>query len=184
MTNSYYKKDNFYFTSLKTKFLNKKQISSICKLKNEFWPWTHRKQLEWYQKNVKKDDINNMLMVNDKLAGFTLLRKRKFYINNKSLIFFYFDTFVVGTKFRNKGYGKALLLFNIKIIKKLKKHAFFTCTKKFVPFYSKYNWKLLPNENFKIMDHKHFWFTNEASVRGMTFNFKRKVKKKIFYYIN
>ena len=47
--------------SLKTKNLKKRQIISICKLKNSFFPWTIRKQLEWYKKKVKKTDINNML---------------------------------------------------------------------------------------------------------------------------
>ena len=44
----------FTLISLKTKNLKKKQILSICKLKNSFWPWTIRKQLEWYKKTVKK----------------------------------------------------------------------------------------------------------------------------------
>tara|TARA_B100001057_G_C22404923_1_gene777391 strand:- start:218 stop:406 length:189 start_codon:yes stop_codon:yes gene_type:complete len=50
--------------SLKTKNLKKKQMISICKLKNSFWKWSIRKQLEWFKKKVKNIDINNMLMIN------------------------------------------------------------------------------------------------------------------------
>ena len=114
--------------SKKTKNLKKKQIVSICKLKNSFWPWTLKKQLEWFKKNTKKNDLNNMLIINDKLVGYTLLRKRNAYLNKKLLIYYYFDAFVIHRKFRNKGLGKVLILFNNKIIDKQKKHSFLTCS--------------------------------------------------------
>ena len=56
----------FTLISLKTKDLKKRQIISICKLKNSFFPWTIRKQLEWYKKKVKKTDINNILIINNR----------------------------------------------------------------------------------------------------------------------
>ena len=116
--------------SIKTKNLKKKQILSICKLKNLYWRWTIRKQLEWHKKTSKKTDINNMLIINNRLAGYTLLRKRNAYKNNKSFIYYYFDSFVLHKKFRNKGFGKTIILFNNKILNKLKKHSFLICTKK------------------------------------------------------
>ena len=174
----------FTLISLKTKNLKKRQILSICKLKNSFWPWTIRKQLEWYKKKAKKTDINNMLIINNRLVGYTLLRKRRAYENNKSFIYYYFDAFILHKKFRNKGFGETLILFNNKILNKLKKHSFLTCTKKTIPFYLKYNWKILPKNKFKIMDHKPAWFSSLASANGMTYNLDRKVKKKIFYYFN
>ena len=177
-------KKKYVFISLKTKFLKKNQIASICKLKNSVWPWSLLKQIKWFKKNVKENDINNMMILNNQIIGYTLLRKRKSYINNKSLIYYYFDTFVVEKKYRKMGFGKALILFNLKILRKLKKHSFLTCTTEHVSFYRKYNWKILPYAMFKIMDHKHFWFKNLLSVRGMTFNLKRKVNKKILYYFN
>ena len=167
-----------FLISVRTKFLKKNQIASICALKNTFWPWTQPKQIKWFKKNVKKNDINNLLIFNNQIIGYTLLRKRKSYINNKSLIYYYFDTFIVNRKYRHRGFGKALILFNIKILKKLKKHAFLTCAKKEVSFYRKYNWKILSNKMFKIMDHKHFWFKKTSNVKGMTFNLTRKVNKK------
>ena len=174
----------FTLISLKTKDLKKRQIISICKLKNSFFPWTIRKQLEWYKKKVKKTDINNMLIINNRLVAHTLLRKRNAYENNKSFIYYYLDTLVVHKKLQNKGFGKTFMLFNNKILNKLKKHSFLICPKKIIPFYLKCNWKILPKNKFKIMDHKPVWFSSLASANGMTYNLDRKVKKKIFYYFN
>ena len=174
----------FTLISLKTRDLNKKQILSICKLKNLYWSWTISKQFEWYKKTVKKTDINNMLLIEKKLVGYTLLRKRKAFENSKSFIYYYFDSFILHKKFRNKGLGKILILFNNKVLNKLKPHSFLTCSKKTVPFYLKYNWKILPKNKFKIMDHKPAWFNSMTSINGMTYNLDKKIKKKIFYYFN
>ena len=105
MKKKLYQKKEVKLISFKTKNL-KKQISSICKLKNSFWHWTIKKQQEWFREKVKKTDINNMLMLNKKLIGYTLLRKRKSVINNKSFTYYYFDTFIIHSKFRNKGLEK------------------------------------------------------------------------------
>jgi hypothetical protein len=178
------KKFKINLISLKTKNLKKKQILSICKLKNSFWRWTIPNQLEWYKKNVKKTDINNMLILDNKLVGYTLLRKRIAYVKNKPLIYYYFDTFVLSRKIRYKSFGKTFIQFNNEILNKLKKHSFLTCTKKTISFYLKNDWKILPKNKFKIMDHKHTWFNKKTSVNGMTYNLDRKIKRKIFYYFN
>ena len=170
--------------SLKTKNLKKKQILSICKLKNSFWRWTIPNQLEWYKKYTKKTDINNMLMLDNKLVGYTLLRKRIAYVKNKPLIYYYFDSFILSKKIRNKGFGKTLIQFNNKILDRLKKHSFLTCTNKTISFYLKNDWKILPKNKYKILDHKHAWFKTKKSVNGMTYNLDKKIKKKIFYYFN
>ena len=170
--------------SLKKKNLKKKQILSICKLKNLFWVWTVPKQIEWFEKKVKKTDINNMLILNNRLVAYTLLRKRKAYVNKKPLIYYYFDTCVVHNKFRGKGLGEILMLFNNKILNKLKKHSFLVCKKKTIPFYLKYNWKKLSHNKHQIMDHKSSWSNNINSQNGMTYNLDKKVKKEIFYYLN
>ena len=174
----------FSLLSIKTKDLKKEEILSICKLKNTYWPWTITKQFEWYKKTAKKTDINNMLLINNKLVGYTLLRKRKAIKNNKSFIYYYLDSFILHKKFRNKGVGEILILFNNKILAKLKPHSFLTCLKKTIPFYLKYNWKILPKNRFKIMDHKPAWFKSMSSVNGMTYNLDKRVKKKILYSFN
>ena len=178
------KKPRFSLISLKTKDLKKKQILSICKLKNTFWRWTVSKQIEWYERYAKKTDINNMLVLKGELVGYTLLRKRTAYEKNKPLVFYYFDSFILSEKVRNKGFGKALIQFNNKILNSLKKHSFLVCPKKTIPFYLKNGWKILPRNKFEIMDHKPAWFKTKKSIYGMTYNLNSKINKKIFYYFN
>ena len=61
-------------------------------------------------------------------------------------------------------------MLNNKVIKKLKKHSFLTCVKKTVPFYLKYNWKILPKNRYTIVDHVPTWFKSSKEIYGMTFN--------------
>ena len=68
---------NISLISKRTKRLNKKEIISICKLKNSHWKWTLKKQIQWFKKKVEPLDINNMLFFKKKLIGYTLLRKRQ-----------------------------------------------------------------------------------------------------------
>lgn len=180
----YKQNQNIILTNIKTKNLKKKQKLSICKLKNLTWPWTVRKQLEWLKKTAKKTDVHNLMFINNRLAGYTLLRKRIAYKKNKSFIYYYFDSFVLHNDFRNKGLGKVFILFNNQILKKLKKHSFLICPKKTSKFYLKYNWKILPKNRYKIMDHKSFWFRNYKDKIGMTYNLNKKINDKILYYFN
>ena len=170
--------------SIKTKDLKKNQILSICKLKNTYWRWTITKQFEWFKKTSAKNDINNMLIINKELVGYTLLRKRKASENNKFFFYYYLDSMVLHKKIRKKGFGKILMLFNNKILINLKKHAFLTCTKETVPFYSKHDWKLLNKNKFKIIDHVPTWFSKKLSLNGMTYNLDKSIKKKIYYKLN
>ena len=184
MQKSLIKKKEFDLVSIKTKDLKKNLMLSICKLKNSYWSWTIPKQLEWLKKNAKKEDINNIMVINNRLIGYTLLRKRIAYVNNKPLKYFYFDSFLIDKRFRNKGYGRVLLLFNNKILKRLKKHSFLVCPKKTISFYSKYNWKILTKNSFKIMDHKPTWIKNKKNLYGMVYNLDKKIKKKMLYFLN
>ena len=183
MINNLQQNKNISLISLKTKNLKEKQILSICRLKNSYWTWTIPKQLNWYKKTVKKTDINNILLINKKLVGYTLLRKRKAIINNKSIFYYYFDTLIIHKKFRNRGLGKILMLFNNEVLNMLKSHSFLTCPKRLIPFYLKYNWKVLPKNNYKIINHKPAWFNTTKSINGMTFNLDKKSKKNMFYFL-
>lgn len=176
--------NNIKLISTKTINLKKKQIISICKLKNTYWNWSISNQLKWFKKNVRKNDINNILELNGRLVGYTLLRRRKAIKEKKIINYYYFDTMIINKKFRKKGYGKILMEYNNKVLKNLKDHAFLTCLKKHISFYKKNNWKILPKNNFKLMDHKPAWFKNKKDLFGMIFGSVKKNNKKIYYFLN
>ena len=64
-----------------TPLLSKKEIKNICILKDTQWKHGIKSQLNWYKKNIKKENIHNLLFINSKLIGYTLLRKRTCFVN-------------------------------------------------------------------------------------------------------
>lgn len=170
--------------SIRHKNLNKNLIKDIINLKDQEWKYTFNNQKKWIKKFVKKDDIHNLLFINKKLIGYTLLRKRQLinYLKNKpkKKYYFYFDTLIIdknfrGKKFLNKSYSDYLMSFNSKIIKKYKYISFLHCKKKLVNFYKKYDWNFI-NKKIVISDKK-------SKLNIMIFN-KKKIKfKKIYFYV-
>ena len=65
---------NFSLSSLNLKKLSKREIYEICKLKNSFWRYGLKNNLEWFKKNVFKDDLHIILKLNKKIIGYNLLR--------------------------------------------------------------------------------------------------------------
>ena len=92
--------------SSSTQGLSKKNILKICGLKNEYWNYGLQSNLNWFKKNVKNNDIHNLLFLKKNLIGYTLLRKRKALVKRKKNIkrinYLHFDTLIIKKKFRKK----------------------------------------------------------------------------------
>ena len=162
-----------------TKKLEKKEIQSICKLKNTYWKYGVKSQIKWFKANIKEKDIHNLAYLKGNLVGYVSLRKKNFFNNQKKYLYLYFDTLIVSKKYRKLDIGNNLLNLTIKVIKKSKLHSMLICKKKTVPFYKKYNWKEITQKKKKILDHK---YSKDLSM--MCFNIKEKVlKNNIKYYI-
>ena len=176
------KKFKVTLKSIKTLKLSKAQIKSICELKNTFWRWTFKKQINWFKINVNKNDLNNLLIIDNELVGYNLLRKRKAYTGSKSFNYFYLDSFIINEKFRYKNLGKLLMKFNNKIIIKKKIPGFLTCHKNVKLFYKKNNW-ILSNKNDYELHKKPVWFDRKSEINGLSFNLKQKRNKFINYTV-
>lgn len=169
------------FKSLKTRNLNKTLIKQICYLKNSYWKWDLKKQINWFNQNVKKKDIHNILYINKLLVGYTLLRLRKVLINKKKFNYYYLDSMIIRKRFRRKKYGTIFMQYNNDIIKKKKLHSFLTTTYSNINFYKKNNWVVLKKKNFLILDHNPTWFKKKSEVYGMAFNLNLKKNCKLYY---
>lgn len=77
-----------------------------------------------------------------------------------------------------------LIKFNNKIIRKFKRHSFLICPKKITSFYLKNGWKKLDKNSYKITDHKSKWHNKNNPAVGMTYNYYKKPKKIVNYYLN
>ena len=162
--------------SVKTKYLTKIIILKICELKNSHWKKGINSQINFFKKNCKPNDVNNLLYFNKNLIGYTLLRKRKFYENFKIKNYFYFDTLIINKRFRDLRLSVFLMIFNNYIIKRNNFNSFLICEKKLIKFYKKFNWKLENKKKIKINNLK-------KNKNVMSYNYKKKISKKILLNI-
>jgi hypothetical protein len=170
---------NIQFKSANTKKLKKKEILSICKLKNTQWKYGIKSQLKWFNKNIQNNDIHNLLYLKESLVGYNLLRKRKFLLKGKKKNYLYFDTIIVLKKYRNIKIGTLICQLSAKIIKKAKLHSMLICQNKLVKFYKKYRWEKIIKTNFEILDHKY-----QKNHSVMTFNHTNNItNENIKYFI-
>ena len=61
------------------------------------------KCLKWYTQNIKKSDIHNLLYIQKKLIGYTLLRKRSYKAGNQNFEkkYLLFDTLIIDKLYRS-----------------------------------------------------------------------------------
>ena len=156
---------NYTITSKKTHKLSKKDIKSICVLKNTHWRYSMKSQLDWFKKNTKKNDIHNMLYFKSQMIGYTLLKNRTCKINSLTKKYLLFDTLILKKSFRKKKISNLIMNFDNKIIRLNNKISFLICKKNMINFYKKFNWKILEKKNFSIL-------TNISNMSGMIFNQK------------
>ena len=165
---------NYSLVSLKTSKLNKNKIIQISNLKDSQWRYGINSQIEWFKKNIKKNDIHNLLYLKSKLIGYTLLRRRSFNNNNKlKKRYLLFDTLVIHKDYRNKKLSNLLMIFNNTIIRETRLFSFLICKNELVDFYKKYSWIKLNKKNINVIDHPF-------STNGMLYN-TNKIKKYNFY---
>lgn len=138
--------------------LSQKQKLDILKLKKSHWNFSLKRQLEHFEKNFKKNDLNNLFYKKNKLIGYTGLRKTFFLKNKKKITFLLFDTLIIHKSFRKQKLANLLMEFNNAIIKDQKLTSRLICKKKLVGFYKKFGWKICnskylkpKNKNQKVM---------------------------------
>ena len=162
-----------------TKKLKKKEILSICKLKNTHWKYGVKSQVDWFNENVQDNDIHNLAFLKEKLVGYVSLRKRNFFLKNKKKNYLYFDTLIVSKRYRKLKIGHELSNLTVNVIKKAKIHSMLVCKKKIISFYEKYKWKKVIQKKSKILDHKY-----SKSLCIMCLNRSKEISKhNIKYYI-
>jgi hypothetical protein len=161
-----------------TKYLSKKDISNICSLKKEQWKFSINSQLDWFRKNIKKNDLHNLLFYNKKLIGYNVLKKRTLYINKIKKNYFLLDTLIIDKKFKKKKLSNLLMILNNMIIKKSKLASFLICKNNLINFYKKFLWK----KNNKIIIR---FVDSHVILNTMFFNFAIKnIKNDVNIFIH
>lgn len=145
--------------SFYTKDLKKNLLIKIAKLKKHEWKYNINSQLNYLKRNLKMTDIHNLLFINNKLVGYTALKKSFFYKNNDSnnrkFSCLIFDTFIIHKKFRGYNLGEILMYFNKNKIINLGLPAFLLSKEKHKKYYLKNNWSYLSKKVAIIMNKNH-----------------------------
>ena len=168
------------FQSIKTSDLSAGMVNEIFYLKDSHWNFGFKSQKKWFLKNMKPNDLHNILKIDDKIVGYTLLAFRSYKISANSDFlsekkYILFATFILKKKLRNFLNASKMMKFNNKIIFKHKKPSFLLCHKEKLNFYKFYGWSTLDDKAFKVLDHKH-------NLKAMVFNFKKFQKNKKKFY--
>ena len=172
------------FQSIKTSELNKRQVDQIINLKNTHWVHELKSQITWFKKNAMPNDFHNLMIINNKIVGYTFLANRSlkiFHLNkiNKKILYTLFATLIVNKKYRNFFYVSNLMKFNSETIIKKNKPSFLLCHPHNIKLYKFFGWSYLKTSNFKVPDHS-------SNLKGMIYNFVdfKKDKNAVynFYY--
>lgn len=158
-----------------SKFLKKKEILQISKLKQNFWKYDLKSQISFFEKNYYKFDINNLLYQNKKLIGYNILRKRSLFSKNKKSKYYYLDTLIIDKNQRKKNLASILMNLNNFLIKKNNLHGMLLCNKRTENFYKNFRWKIINNKKNILAD-------KNTHLLKMFFN-KPKSKQNLSYYI-
>jgi len=167
---------------LKKDKIEEKLKINLCKLKKTFWNYSLKSHVEWFSKNVKKNDINIFLFNKDSLIGYNLLRKRNYYLIENKIKknpFLFLDTLIIKKEFRKKNLSKKIMNKNIDISRKSNLPLILICKKQHINFYKKFKFKLLKKNNFQYMDHKFNLYSMIYAKR----NIKHLISNKIQIYL-
>ena len=143
------------FFSQITRNLSKKNIKEIINLKETHWSHGIKSQKEFFKKNLKPNDLHNLLYFKKKLIGYTCLRKLIYKNKNVKIIkYLHFDTIIIKKKYREKKYSNILMLLNNCTIKASKKPSLLFCQKNMVKFYKIFKWKIFKEKiNLNLQKH-------------------------------
>ena len=134
----------------KTFNLTKKNKLDIYFLKETEWKKKKLSQKEWFEKNINKNDLHNLLYLKGRLIGYNCIRQFDLNKNQISKNVLLFDTLVINKNFRKLNLSTKIMTKSINIIEKSKKPCFLVCLKKHVNYYKKFGWKKIYRTKLNI----------------------------------
>lgn len=131
--------------SKKTYKLTTFDKKNIFKLKKKNYNFKLKEQQKWFNINIKKNDMHNLLFFKKKLIGYNCLRSVKcFFFKKKNILynkkFLLFDTLIIDPKFRKKGLSTIILKKSLRLIRLNRKIGVLFCKNGMINYYTKFLW--------------------------------------------
>lgn len=127
---------------------SEKVIESIIRIKMEYWNYPVNSQKEWISKNIKSDDYNLTLSINDTLQGFINLTNVNGLLDESHYCSFIgVGNVCISKAYSGKGLGLLMMHAANYYINENGKNGILFCKDKLIPFYLKAGWR---NNNIKV----------------------------------
>jgi len=154
----------------------------ICKLKDQTWRYGIQSQLKYFNDNSSKSDLHNLMFYENKLIGYTTLKKKSFLYQDKKnkfnkLYYLLFDSFVIKKKYRKMNFAHILISYDNNKIFNKNIPALLLCENKIINFYYNHFWKKLPKKMYSLMNKK-----TDLNLMSLNLNknfYKKKISSKM-----
>lgn len=142
-------------------------LEEIATIKSTRWSYSLEKQLEWMNNNLSPNDLHLLVYQNDVLIAYTnFVIIEEVIINDIATEFKGIGN--VCTSESGKRYGDVLMKSINNSILDNSWNGILLCKDNLVPYYSKYNWKLIPSQLVESGTLKE--------INTMVFNFDAEIK--------
>ena len=139
----------------KTKNLSDEIFGKICVLKNTYWNYGISSQIDFFDKNIKKQDLHVCLFNHSNLIGYVSLKERKYKLKRKKKYykFYLFDSLIVKKKLQNKKLSTLLIKKCHEIIEEKKFLSVLVCHKRLEKYYINCKWNTINNNQYTFKDY-------------------------------
>ena len=143
---------NYNAVIKKTKYLNKTELDSIIKLKQQSWGYDYHSQMTWISQNICDDDLHVLFYEQERLIAYCDAVNVDVCIDGKNLSSLGIGNVCVDTQHRHQCVGKMLLKEVNAYLQEKNRCGFLLCKDDLVGFYRQVNWIKITPQNIVIED--------------------------------
>ncbi len=161
----------FLTSVIKHSEISEKQLIEICRLKSIRWDYTLDQHKKWMIENIQANDFHILIKDDEKSIAYTNLVDITAIINDK-------NTKVRGignvcTSETGKGFGNILMEEVNAVLAQNQWKGILLCKDNLVPYYEKFNWKLINNDKImtKKFENSNFMYVNfSIEINSLDYN--------------
>ena len=135
--------------------LEKSELNAILELKQQHWKYDYESQLQWFKKNIKKNDLHLLIYEQAELIAYLNAVWIDVEINSEQIKALGIGNVCVALCYRNIGFGQLLMATINSFLKSQNICGFLLCKDALVAFYEKSDWKVIVPQKVTIDQHPY-----------------------------